>query len=283
MIITRKVGIWLFSAVVFGALVFTGCPTDTESEPDAGLDWGKVADWDGTDSTTVLGTTPEAISGTDIRYKETPLGNLIADGIVEYARFTSGEKVDFAMLNGQNVQGFASTGIPKGNITLDSLSSGLSDSLFLVTYTEKDIADLINIFVNSTAYETGNPGWKRNCVVLVSSGVSYAVTPDQITSNPPHAINIKVNGAVIDPAGTEKTYRVAVGNFMAGQNATAEGGDATSGGGSNFVSYGSDKKSYHPVTLKEAVARYILAKGNISPVTEGRIIGRVPLKASEAE
>jgi 2',3'-cyclic-nucleotide 2'-phosphodiesterase (5'-nucleotidase family) len=273
---TKKAGILLFSALVLAALVFTGCEPDPEPEP--GLDWGKAADWDGTDSTTVLGTASAAISGTDIRYKETPLGNLIADGIAEYARFTSGETVDFAMLNGQNVQAFAE--ISQGEITLDSLSAGLGDSLFLVTYTGKDIEDLINIFVNSNAYQNTGSGWKRNCVVLVSSGVSYTVTPDatDADNNPPTATGIKVNGVAIDPDNTEKTYRVAVGNFMAGQNATAEGGDATGGGGANFVNYGSAKKSFHPVTLKEAVARYILAKGTVSPVIEGRISGTVPVK-----
>jgi 2',3'-cyclic-nucleotide 2'-phosphodiesterase (5'-nucleotidase family) len=278
MMITKKVGIWLVSALVLGVLVFTGCPTDTDPEPDPGLDWGKAAEWDGTNTTTVLGTASKAISGEGIRYKETPLGNLIADGIAEYARFTSGETVDFAMLNGQNVQGFDAGGIPQGDITLDSLSSGLGDSLFLVTYTGKNIEDIINIFVNSDAYESTGAGWKRNCVVLVSSGVSYTITSDTDPTKPPHATNIKVNGTAIDPNNTEKTYRVAVGNFMAGQNATAEGGNATSGGGANFVNYGSAKKSYHPVTLKQAVAKYILVKGTISPVTEGRISGTVPIK-----
>jgi 2',3'-cyclic-nucleotide 2'-phosphodiesterase (5'-nucleotidase family) len=270
MIITKKAGILPVLAIALAALAFTGCQPDPDPEP--GLDWGKVADWDGTDTTTVLGAASEAISGTGIRYKETPLGNLIADGIAEYARFTSAETVDFAMLNGQNVQGLADTGIPQGDITWDRLYAGLGDSLFLVTYTGKDIEDIINIFVSSE--QSGR--WNANCVVLVSSGVSYTVTPDttDADNNPPHVTGIKVNGAAIEAT---KDYRVAVGNFMAGQNATAEGGDATSGGSANFVSYGKDKKSYHPVTLKEAVAKYIYAKGTIDPPALGRITGEVPV------
>jgi 5'-nucleotidase len=240
--------------------------------PYAGLDWSKTTSWDGSDTTTVLGTAAAAISGEDIRYKETPLGNMIADGIAAYAAYTSGETVDFAMLNGQNVQGFNPDGIPAGNITLDRLSAGLGDTLFLVTYTGQDIIDIINIFVNSDAYESTGSGWKRNCVVLVSKGVSYTVTPDPDPTEPPSATDIKVNGTAIDPA---KEYLVAVGNFMAGQNAA--GGDATTGGGLNFVDYGTDKEVLDD-TLKQAVAKYILARGTVNPVTADRITGTVPVK-----
>jgi 2',3'-cyclic-nucleotide 2'-phosphodiesterase (5'-nucleotidase family) len=263
MIITRKAGILLFSALILAALVFTGCSPDPE--PDSGPDWGKVADWDGTDTTTVLGTASGAISGADIRYKETPLGNLIADGIAEYARFTSGETVDFAMLNGQNVQGF--TEIPQGDITLTNLTSGnaLGDTLYLVTYTGVEIETVINIFVKSD--QSGR--WSANCIVLVSSGVSYSVTDDDDNpETPPKATNIKVNSTAIDPANTEKTYRVAVGNFMAGP-------EGSTGGGANFVNYGTNKISYDD-TLKQAVAKYILAKGTIDPPALGRVTGEVP-------
>jgi hypothetical protein len=61
---------------------------------------------------------------------------------------------------------------------------------------------------------------------------------------------------------------------MAGQN--ANGGDATSGGGANFVGYGTSKEPYATDTLKTAVAKYIKAKGTIEPVVEGRITGAVP-------
>jgi 2',3'-cyclic-nucleotide 2'-phosphodiesterase (5'-nucleotidase family) len=262
--------------------VFTGC-SDPDPDPDPGPDWGKQASWDGADTTTVLGTAVKDINADNIRYKETELGNLIADGIVEYARFTSGKSVDFAMLNGQNVQGFAATGISAGDITLPSLSSGnaLGDTLFLVTYTGANIEAIINIFVNSNAYENTGDGWRRNCVVLVSKGVRYTITPDADPNKPPHATGIKVNGTAIEAT---KEYRVAVGNFMAGQSATNDPddedgwADATSGGPSNFTSYGTEKTPYADNTLKQAVAKYILAQGTINPVTEGRIIGKVPVK-----
>jgi 5'-nucleotidase len=275
----KKIGILLISVFVFTALVFTSC--DTNPRPDEGggggdpyknLKWSNITSWDGSDSTTVLGAAAEDISGTDIRYNETAAGNLIADGIAAYARFTSGENVDFAMLNGQNVQGISV--IPKGDITLANLTAGnaLTDTLFIVTYTGEEIETLINIFVNSNAYQDSTPGWKRNCVVLVSKEVSYTVTPDSDQSKPPHATDIKVNGSSIVKT---KDYRVAVGNFMAGKN--SDGTDATSGGGVNFINYGTNKTPYSSDTLKQAVAKYILAKSSISPIVGGRISGEVPV------
>jgi 2',3'-cyclic-nucleotide 2'-phosphodiesterase (5'-nucleotidase family) len=270
MTITRKAGILLVAAFVLLALAFTGCSADDDDDKDPVADWGKIASWDGEDATVTLGTAGADISGVDIRYKETPLGNLIADGIAEYARYESGETVDFAILNGQNVAGLASTGIPKGDITLASLTSGntLGDSLFLVTYTGAEIEAIIDVFVNSSTAGT----WKGNCVVLVSKGVSYTVSADDTDStNPPNVTGIKINGAPID---STKTYRVAVGNFIAGQNAT--GGTATSGGAVNFVPYGGSDQTLIGGTLKQAVAKYILAMGTVNPKTENRIIGIVP-------
>jgi 2',3'-cyclic-nucleotide 2'-phosphodiesterase (5'-nucleotidase family) len=272
----KKIGIFLSSVFVFTALVFTSCDTNPRSDVGGGggdpyknLKWSNVASWDGAD-TTVLGVAAENISGTDIRYKETAAGNLIADGIAAYARYTSGANVDFAMLNGQNVKGLDPSGIPKGNITLNSLSQsgGLGDTLFIVTYTGAEIETLINIFVNSNAPEK----WSSNCVVLVSKEVSYTVTPDSDPSKPPHATAIKVNGSSIVQA---KDYRVAVGNFMAGKNETGTA-DAT-GGGANFVPYGKNKTPYSSDSLKQAVAKYILAKSSISPIVGGRITGSVPV------
>jgi 2',3'-cyclic-nucleotide 2'-phosphodiesterase (5'-nucleotidase family) len=284
MTITRKAGILLAAAFVLFALAFTGCSTDDGGgDEEPGPDWGKIASWNGEDAAVVLGTASADISGLDIRYKETPLGNLIADGIAEYARYTSAEKVDFAMLNGQNVQNLSTEvvdadgntttykGIPKGDITLASLTSGsstLGDTLFLVTYTGAEIEAIINVFVNSPV--AGQ--WRANCVVLVSKGVSYTVSADDTDlTNPPHVTGIKINGAPID---STKTYRVAVGNFIAGQN--AGGGTATSGGPANFVSYGGTDQELLGDTLKQAVAKYILAMGTVNPKTENRIIGIVP-------
>jgi 2',3'-cyclic-nucleotide 2'-phosphodiesterase (5'-nucleotidase family) len=235
---------------MFVALVFTGCPTNTDPEPDP---WEKIADWS-EEGDFELGTATADIDGTNGRYKETPLGNLIADGIAEYARYTSGEQVDFALHNGQDLK---VNGLSAGKLTNTDISATIgNDTLYLVTYTGGEIKTLINIFVSSTSSGT----WKANCVVLVSKEVSYSVTPNN--DGPPSATSIKVNNKELDPA---KTYWVAVGNFIGA--ATAE---------QNRFPVGTDKTDLGPTKLSEAVAQYIYVQGTISPPEVNRISGTVP-------
>jgi 2',3'-cyclic-nucleotide 2'-phosphodiesterase (5'-nucleotidase family) len=256
----RGIGIGMIAAALLLALVFTGCPTDAETE--AGPDWGKLADWNAGDGGFVLGTATDNIDGTGGRYKETPLGNLIADGIAEYARQASGDAVDFALHNGQNLR---VDKLAKGEITNENIFATIGgDTLYVVSYTGAEIDTLINIFVNSTAYESGTPGWKRNCVVLVSGEVSYTITPDADSAKPPRATGIKVKGSDLKPDGK---YRVAVGNFIGA--ATAEEGRFPEG---------TEKEDLGPTKLSEAVAQYIYAKGTIDPPALGRISGEVPVK-----
>ncbi|MDR0378216.1 MAG: 5'-nucleotidase C-terminal domain-containing protein [Spirochaetaceae bacterium] len=277
MMIEKRSRFCLVMAVFLAALFVLGCNTgnDDDDEPGVpnhypGLDWSKIVDVDVTDSTVTLGTAARDIDATGIRYGETALGNLIVDGIAAYAEHVSGKPVDFAMLNGQNVQGL--TTISAGVITLTNLSSGLTDTLWIVTYTGSDIEKIINIFVNSSS----SGRWNANCAVLVSKGVSYAIQPDTDASKPPRAVDIRLNGSPLDP---KKDYRVAVGNFMAGRNGNSND-VPTSGGPSNFTNYGKDRESqYADENLKTAVAKYIAAKGTIEPVVEGRIkaAGVVPV------
>jgi 2',3'-cyclic-nucleotide 2'-phosphodiesterase (5'-nucleotidase family) len=247
--ITRKAGILLVSAFVFAALVFTGCPMDSDDEDDKD---GKKKAWDSSGDFE-LGTATKDIDGTDGRYKETALGNLIADGIAWFARESSGETVDFALHNGQNLK---VDKLAAGKITnTDVLGTIGTDTLYLVTYTGEDVTTLINTFVNSDS----DGKWNANCIALVSKEVSYKVTPDTDQTKPPHATEIKVNGAAI---GTSKTYRVAVGDFIG----KAEKGSLPKGDGTDLG----------PTKLSEAVAQYIYAQGTIDPPALGRITGKVP-------
>ncbi|MDR0629802.1 MAG: 5'-nucleotidase C-terminal domain-containing protein [Treponema sp.] len=252
----RKTGIVLISALLLGVLAFTGCPTESDPEPGSGLDWGKSANWQ-SEGDFELGTAAADIDGTNGRYQETALGNLIADGIAEYARYSSGEKVDFALHNGQDLK---ATKLEAGKITNTQVYGTIgNDTLYLVTYTGAEVTTLINTFVNSSSGEK----WSANCVVLVSKEVSYSVTLDSDTTKPPKATKIKVNGTDID---TEKTYLVAVGNFIGATLATA-----------NRFPEGTDKKDLSPTKLSEAVAQYIYIQGTITPQAVDRITGEVPV------
>jgi 2',3'-cyclic-nucleotide 2'-phosphodiesterase (5'-nucleotidase family) len=272
-----------FALLLAAALVFMACPTDAGDDEDAynpypGLDWGKIAAWDGSDATTVLGTASAEIGSTGIRYQETAFGNLVVDGIAAYAEYVSGAKVDFAIHNGQNVQGL--TAIPAGEITVTNLNAGLADRLLIATITGQNVLNILNVYIKSNIYGTWQPG----CVALVSKGVSYTITPKAGTPSGYEvlAANIKVNGSAIDLA---KNYKVALGNFIAGYKDDGSG-PATSSGAFNFARavYDADNgaanitvdNTYAGETLKQAVAKYILAKGTISPVVEGRITGTLP-------
>ncbi|MDR1301941.1 MAG: 5'-nucleotidase C-terminal domain-containing protein [Treponema sp.] len=246
---TRKNGILLVSALMFMALVFIGCSTDTDPEPDP---WGTFV-WQ-EEGNFELGTVTADIDGTDGRYKETPLGNLIADGIAEYTRHSSGEQVDFALHNGQNLK---VNKLSSGKITNADISGTIgTDTLYLVSYTGEEITTLINIFVNSNS----NGKWNANCIALVSKEVSYTILTG---INPPIAANIKVNGSPIELA---KTYRVAVGNFIGATTADQ-----------NRFPEGTNKTDLGPTKLSEAVAQYIYVQGTISPPELGRITGTVPV------
>jgi 2',3'-cyclic-nucleotide 2'-phosphodiesterase (5'-nucleotidase family) len=254
MVFTRKNGILFISALMIMALVFIGCSTDSDSDPEPDP-WGTFV-WQ-EEGNFELGTATADIDGTDGRYKETPLGNLIADGIAEYTRHSSGEQVDFALHNGQNLK---VAKLPAGKITNADISNTIgTDTLYLVSYTGEEITTLINIFVNSS--DSGK--WKANCIALVSKEVSYTILTG---INPPIAANIKVNGSPIE---LTKSYRVAVGNFIGAAKAA-----------DNRFPEGTNKTDLGPTKLSEAVAQYIYVQGTISPITDGRISGVVPVLAN---
>jgi 2',3'-cyclic-nucleotide 2'-phosphodiesterase (5'-nucleotidase family) len=256
-----KTAIALALVLGISALMFTGCDTGGGDDDDT-PNWGKISDWT-SDGDFVLGTaTAEFSFSTDSRYKETALGNLIADGMAEYARnraAKSGETVDFAFHNGMDLKAT----IPAGSVTNTTVSGTIgTDTLYLVTYTGAEIQTLFNIFVHSNS----SGSWNGNCAVIVSKEVSYTVD----NATPPNATDIKVNSVAIN---TTKKYRVAVGNFIAGPG---DPDPSVTTGRNAFRNYGTDKFEAG-LELKQAVAQYIYVQGTISPGTVGkRITGTVP-------
>jgi 2',3'-cyclic-nucleotide 2'-phosphodiesterase (5'-nucleotidase family) len=236
----------IFAILVFAALAGCKQDVDTTSTTPA-LDWIKVADYDAADGDRILGTATAELDGTNGRYQETVLGNFIMDGIAEYARHASGETIDFALHNGQNLK---KSSLAKGSISNSDILALLgTDKLYVCTFTGKQVKDVIEGFVKSA-----NPGqWSANCAVMVSKEVSYTISPANPVTDPPQATKIKVNGVDIDEG---KEYRIAVGDFI-GNNTSS----------TRFFPVLNDEKktSYDPTTLAQAVARYVLAKGTINP------------------
>jgi ribosomal silencing factor RsfS len=224
------------------------------------LDWSKVADYDTSDGDLILGTAAAAFDGTNGRYQETIMGNFTMDGLAEYARYISEERIDFALHNDSFMRNNPS--LSAGEISNSDITgiSGMTDTLVVATFTGKQVKDVIDGFVNSSS--TGS--WNRNCAVIVSKELSYTI---DMTTNPPHAANVKVNDAAIVE---DRDYRIAVGNFI---------GDNTTAGRFLPVLPDEKKTKYAPTTLAQAVALYILAKGKINPSDYplGRYTGTVPV------
>jgi hypothetical protein len=225
------------------------------------LDWSKIADYDAADGDRILGTATAEFLATNGQYQETVLGNCIMDGIAEYARYVSGEEIDFALHNDSFVRGAITPKLPAGELS-NSTVLGLSgtDTLVVATFTGKQVKDVIEGFVKSTS--TGS--WNRKCAPTVSKEVSYTIT--STTTETMAVTNIKVNGTPIDES---KEYRIAGGNFILDNtNATRF-----------FPVLDAEKKiKYAPTTLAQAFAMYVLAKGTLDPADYplGRYTGVVP-------
>ena len=248
-------------ALILAALMFsfTACKNSSNSDDDTPvLDWGKIADYDSTFADRILGTATAALDGTNGRYQETVLGNFIMDAIAEYARYVSGEKVDFALHNGQNLKIFNLEAGELSNAAITALIG--EDPLYVSIFTGSQVKDVIQGFVNSDTKTT----WKANCAVMVSKELSYII---DTSTNPPTATNIKVNGVDIDES---KEYRIAAGNFI---------GANTQAGRTFLPILPVEKKTNYSTPLNQAVAMYVLVKGTIKPSDYplGRYTGVVPV------
>ena len=225
------------------------------------LAWSKVADYDATDGDRILGTLTAELAATNGRYQESVLGNFIMDGIAEYARYISGEKIDFALHNDTFVRATPTPILLAGELS-NSAITGLSgrDTLVVATFTGRQVKDVIEGFVSSTS----SGSWNRNCAPTVSKELSYTI---DTSTTPPQAKDIKVNGAAIDET---KDYRIAAGDFI---------GDNTDETRFFPVLSNEKKTKYAPTTLQQALAMYVLAKGTINPADYplGRYTGEVPV------
>jgi hypothetical protein len=269
--------IGLSALLIAAAMCFAGCDNDTTIEyrdriydPYADITWKELPE----DTTASIGTAKYNIGGQGrVRYEETAIGNLVADGMAVSARNISGQTIDFAFINGQNFQN--QTTILKGDVYQSSLNHGLTDPLHVATFTAKDIFGIFDTLISSDAYESTGSGWKRNGIIAVSKEVSYTI--DNSTT-PPTVAAIKVNGVAIDKDDAATKFRVATGNFFT---------TSTFASNSGIKPYANAEDAEDPGnvyncedTVKTAVLKYIYAKGTIEPAVEGRIVGTVPVNAN---
>jgi len=136
------------------------------------------------------------------RYRETALGDLLADSQVYYVEHALGEDVDFSLVNGGNVR----TGLPKGKITKGDIDTVVpfKNTLVVLTLKGSTVQDLFD-FIGQI--NQGYGGWAQ-----VSKEVSYTITYDNPEGKNGKISNVRINGAAIDP---DKSYKIVVSDYMA--------------------------------------------------------------------
>jgi 5'-nucleotidase len=197
----------------------------------------------------LVGETAVALNGAraDVRTKETNLGNLIADALLEKGR-PAGAQV--AIMNGGGIR----ASIDAGQITLGELLDvqPFGNQLSLVTLTGAQLKEALENGVSQVETQAGR--------FAQVSNMRYSYDPAQ-------PVGSRVTGAQIgdgqggytalDPAGS---YRVATINFL------VAGGD-----GYTVFTQGADKQDTGLLDV-DVTTEYITARSPVNPQVEGRIV-----------
>ncbi len=207
------------------------------------------------------GETAMALNGNraDVRTKETNLGNLIADAMLEKGR-PAGAQV--ALMNGGGIR----TSIDAGPITLGELLDvqPFSNQLSLVTLTGAQLKEALENGVSQIETVAGR--------FAQVSNMRYSFDPALPVGGRVTGVQIgdgKGGYSALDPAGN---YRVATINFM------LAGGD-----GYTVLTQGTNKLDTGLLDV-DVTTDYIVAKSPVNPQVEGRIIigGTLPGAAAAA-
>jgi 5'-nucleotidase / UDP-sugar diphosphatase len=195
------------------------------------------------------GETAVALNGAraDVRTKETNLGNLIADAMLEKGR-PAGAQV--ALMNGGGIR----TSIDAGPITLGELLDvqPFSNQLSLVTLTGAQLKEALENGVSQIETVAGR--------FAQVSNMRYSYDPALAVGSRVTGVQIgdgKRGYTALDPAGS---YRVATINFL------LAGGD-----GYTVLTQGTNKLDTGLLDV-EVTTEYIVARSPVNPQVEGRII-----------
>ena len=207
------------------------------------------------------GVSAVALNGAraDVRTKETNLGNLIADAMLEKGR-PAGAQV--ALMNGGGIR----TSIDAGPITLGELLDvqPFSNQLSLVTLSGAQLKEALENGVSQIETVAGR--------FAQVSNMRYSFDPTRAVGSRVTGIQIgdgKGGYTALDPAGS---YRVATINFM------LAGGD-----GYTVMTKGTNKLDTGLLDV-DVTTDYIVARSPVNPQVEGRIIigGTLPGAAAPA-
>lgn len=204
-----------------------------------------------------IGNTQVRLNGdrTDARTRETNLGNLIADALLDRIKVLNPQ---IAIINGGGIR----TSIPAGDVTIGQVLEVLpfGNTIALVTLTGAQVIKALENGVSLVETVQGRfpqvgglkfiwdikrPAGSRVVSVMVQKITPSAQSEAAVVYEP------------INPAGT---YRVATNNFM-----------LTGGDDYTVFTQGTDKLDTGLVMADE-VAAYITSKSPVAPTLEGRIL-----------
>lgn len=208
-------------------------------------------------------------SKTNIRTKETLIGNMIADGLKAYVLLKA-ENVDFAIINGGAIR-FDPLKRPNGiyqagNFTSEIVGEILPFGDILVIVKVKG-SELKKIFERSVAQlpQAGGSFLQISKELKIEVDLTQqpqiideTVEPSVIVTEGERITSIKINNVEYDPL---VEYTLVSSDFLVNGN----------DGFGTFISIPPNKKEYLEDPLTEAVQEYIIVNSPVTPVIEGRI------------
>jgi len=178
---------------------------------------------------------------------ESPLGNLVADALLEEARLVVSDSVDFAVTNSG---GLRIPELPAGPITIGKIYELMPFENFIVVLT------LTALEVDSLAQQIAAVGGEP------VAGIRFKITPAG------QAIDIRVAGEPLQPT---RTYQVATINYLA------------DGGGNMPALWTPQKRINTTVLLRDAIVHYIERRARMGKPMEPIVDGRISYVKDEAE
>ncbi|MEW9699668.1 bifunctional UDP-sugar hydrolase/5'-nucleotidase [Paenibacillus sp. SI8] len=189
----------------------------------------------------IAGTSTVQLNGirSQVRSKETNLANLITDAMKEIG------KADIALLNGGGIR----ESIPKGDISLYNIGKPLPfvNSLMTIEVKGEVVYEALERGLREWPIGSSNGGF------LQVSGISYEFDGSKQAGK--RLVSVTKDGKPLDK---EKLYKVAVNDYLVN-------------GGDNYKEFEGAKQISRGELLRDVLAKYIKAKGTVSPGLEGRI------------
>jgi 5'-nucleotidase/UDP-sugar diphosphatase len=225
-------------------------PLDESITPDAAFE-AKVQEYLGPIAqlqNTPVGQSAVALNGsrTDVRSKETNLGNMIADAMLEKTRPAGGQ---IAVMNGGGIR----AGIDAGEITVGEVITVLpfGNTIAHVDITGAQVKEALENGVSQV--ETGAGRFPQ------VAGVRFTWDPAAPAGSRVVAIQVPDSAGAYRPIDPNATYRVVTNNFM-----------LTGGDGYSAFQRGTNPRDTGFV-LADVLTDYIRGRSPVNPSVDGRI------------